>query len=137
MDTTTQTIIEIQGLELGYDDHPVLHDLNFTVKKGDIFIVMGVSGCGKSTLFKSLIGLKSPMQGKISYYDKSFWDEDESGQQNIQRRFGILYQGGALWSSMTLGENIALPLRLHTKSSSRQIRELVQRHKNFLINLTV
>ena len=125
MDSAPQSIIEVQDLDLGYDDHPVMHDLNFIVNKGDIFIVMGVSGCGKSTLLKSLIGLKAPMKGKVLYYAKSFWDEDEAGQQNILRRFGVLYQSGALWSSMTVGENVALPLQLYTKLSFAQIRELV------------
>ena len=125
MDSATQPVIEVQEVDLGYDDHPVMHDLNFTVNKGDIFIVMGVSGCGKSTLLKSLIGLKVPMRGKVLYYAKSFWDEDETGQQNILRRFGVLYQSGALWSSMTVGENVALPLQLYTKLASEQIREIV------------
>ena len=125
MDALTPSIIEVQGVDLGYDDHPVMHDLNLTVNKGDIFIVMGVSGCGKSTLLKSLIGLKRPMKGKVLYYAKSFWDEDESGQQKILRQFGVLYQSGALWSSMTVGENVALPLQLYTRLLSEQIRELV------------
>jgi phospholipid/cholesterol/gamma-HCH transport system ATP-binding protein len=86
---------------------------------------MGVNGCGKSTLLRSLIGLKTPAKGKVLYYGKSFWDEDEIGQQNIMRRFGVLYQGGALWSSLTVGENVALPLQLYTKLSSQQIQEIV------------
>lgn len=125
MDSAKKPVIEVQGVDLGYGDTPVLHNLNFTVNKGDIFIVMGVSGCGKSTLLKSLIGLKAPTKGKVLYYSKSFWDEDETGQKEILRRFGVLYQGGALWSSMTVGENVALPLQLYTKLSSDQIRELV------------
>jgi len=103
----------------------VLRDLNFNVNKGDIFIVMGVSGCGKSTLLKSMIGLKPPTKGKVLYYAKSFWDEDENGQQSIMRRFGVLYQSGALWSSLTVGENVALPLQLYTKLSVQQIQEIV------------
>jgi len=102
-----------------------MRNLNFTVNKGDIFIVMGVNGCGKSTLLKSLIGLNEPAKGKILYSGKSFWDEDETGRHNIMRRFGVLYQGGALWSSLTVGENIALPLQLYTKLSSQQIKEIV------------
>jgi phospholipid/cholesterol/gamma-HCH transport system ATP-binding protein len=94
------------------------------VNKGDIFIVMGVSGCGKSTLLKGLIGLNEPFKGKVLYGEKSFWDEDETSQKNIMRRFGVLYQGGALWSSLTLEENVSLPLQLHTKLSSRQIQEV-------------
>jgi phospholipid/cholesterol/gamma-HCH transport system ATP-binding protein len=102
-----------------------MRNLSFSVNKGDIFIVMGVNGCGKSTLLKSLIGLRTPTKGKVLYYGKSFWDEDEAGQKNIMRRFGVLYQGGALWSSLTVGENVALPLQLYTKLSCPQIQEVV------------
>jgi len=120
-----QPVIEVRDLDLGYNDYAVMRNLSFSVNKGDIFIVMGVNGCGKSTLLKSLIGLNAPTKGKVLYYGKSFWDEDEIGQQNIMRRFGVLYQGGALWSSLTVGENIALPLQLYTKLSSQQIQEIV------------
>ena len=125
MDSTAQPVIEVQGVDLGYDDHPVMHDLSFSVNKGDVFIVMGVNGCGKSTLLKSLIGLRAPSKGNVLYYGKSFWDEEEKGQQDIMRRFGVLYQGGALWSSLTVGENVALPLQLYTKLTPRQVQEIV------------
>jgi phospholipid/cholesterol/gamma-HCH transport system ATP-binding protein len=125
MDPTMQPVIEVKDLDLGYDDYSVMKNLNFSVNKGDIFIVMGVSGCGKSTLLKSMIGLKEPSRGKVLFYGKSFWDEDENGQQNIMRRFGVLYQSGALWSSLTVGENVALPLQLYTKLSNQQIQEIV------------
>jgi phospholipid/cholesterol/gamma-HCH transport system ATP-binding protein len=125
MDPTIQPVLEVRGLDLGYNDYTVMHNLSFSVNKGDIFIVMGVNGCGKSTLLKSLIGLKPPAKGKVLYYGKSFWDENETGQQDIMRRFGVLYQGGALWSSLTVGENVALPLQMYTKLSSQQIQEIV------------
>jgi phospholipid/cholesterol/gamma-HCH transport system ATP-binding protein len=125
MDPTIRPVIEVKGLDLEYDDYVVMKNLNFSVNKGDIFIVMGVSGCGKSTLLKSMIGLKEPSRGKVLFYGKSFWDEDENGQQNIMRRFGVLYQSGALWSSLTVGENVALPLQLYTKLSGEQIQEIV------------
>lgn len=125
MDPTIQPVIEVQGLEIGYEDYVVMQGLNFSVNKGDIFIVMGVSGCGKSTLLKSMIGLKKPSKGKVLFKGKSFWDEDEKGQKDIMRRFGVLYQSGALWSSLTVGENVALPLQLYTKLSRQQIKEIV------------
>ena len=125
MGLTLQPVIEVEDLGLGYDDHMVMQDLSFSVNKGDIFIVMGVNGCGKSTLLKSLIGLKAPTQGRVLYEGKSFWDEDETGQQGMMRRFGVLYQSGALWSSLTVGENVALPLELHTKLSAREIQDKV------------
>jgi phospholipid/cholesterol/gamma-HCH transport system ATP-binding protein len=125
MDAAIQPVIDVRDLDLGYNDYTVMHNLSFSVNKGDIFIVMGVNGCGKSTLLKSLIGLKAPDKGKVLYYGKSFWDEGETGQHNIMRRFGVLYQGGALWSSLTVGENVALPLQLYTKLSNQQIQEVV------------
>ncbi len=125
MDSNIQPVLEARDLELGYNDSIVMHDLSFCVNKGDIFIVMGVNGCGKSTLLKSLIGLRAPSKGKVLYYGKSFWDEDETGQHAIMRRFGVLYQGGALWSSLTVGENVALPLQLYTKLSDKQIQDVV------------
>lgn len=125
MDAKIQPVLEAKELDLGYDDLVVMRHLSFSVNKGDIFIVMGMNGCGKSTLLKSLIGLRPPDKGKVLYYGKSFWDEDETEQKNIMRRFGVLYQGGALWSSLTVGENVALPLQLNTKLSGRQIQEVV------------
>jgi len=125
MESSAQAVIEVKDLDIGYDDYVVMKDLNFSVNKGDIFIVMGVSGCGKSTLLKSMIGLKSPSRGKVLFYGKSFWDGDEKEQHNIMKAFGVLYQSGALWSSMTVGENVALPLQLYTKLSKQQIKEIV------------
>jgi phospholipid/cholesterol/gamma-HCH transport system ATP-binding protein len=125
MDSTVPPVIEVKDLDVGYDDFPVMQNLNFSVNKGDIFIVMGVSGCGKSTLLKSMIGLKEPSKGKVFFYGKSFWDEEKEEQQNMMRQFGVLYQSGALWSSLTVGENVALPLQLYTKLSPQQIQEIV------------
>ncbi|MBF0217622.1 MAG: ATP-binding cassette domain-containing protein [Candidatus Omnitrophica bacterium] len=118
-------VVEARGLDLGYEGHPVMRGLSFSVNKGDIFIVMGVNGCGKSTLLKSLIGLRAPEKGKVLYSGKSFWDEDEKGQKDIMRRFGVLYQGGALWSSLTIKENVALPLQLAAKLSRGEILDIV------------
>ncbi len=125
MEKTSLPVIEVRHLDLNYDDHIVMRDLNFRINKGDIFIVMGGSGCGKSTLLKVLTGLKEPEKGEVLYDGKNFW-EDESEQQKIMRRFGVLYQGGALWSSFTLGENVALPLQLYSKLSASQVRQMVE-----------
>src|ERR1035437_3198404 len=125
MDPTVQPVIEVQDLDIGYNDYSVMKNIEFTVNKGDIFIVMGVNGCGKSTLLKSMIGLKKPSKGKVLYNTKSFWDEEIEEQQNIMKRFGVLYQEGALWSSLTVGENVALPLQLNTKLSNQQIADVV------------
>jgi phospholipid/cholesterol/gamma-HCH transport system ATP-binding protein len=101
-----------------------MRNLNFTVKRGDIFIIMGGSGCGKSTLLRHLIGLKEPATGEILYDDFNFTTADPDQREQMLRRFGILYQSGALWSSMTLAENIGLPLGEFTDLSQEQIRKI-------------
>jgi phospholipid/cholesterol/gamma-HCH transport system ATP-binding protein len=100
-----QTRIEVRDLTMAYGSFVIQRNLSFTVERGDIFIVMGGSGCGKSTLLRHLVGLKEPAKGQVFYDGVSFWDADPARRQAIMRRFGILYQGGALWSSMTLAEN--------------------------------
>jgi phospholipid/cholesterol/gamma-HCH transport system ATP-binding protein len=126
MEESIKPAIQVNDLELSYGDYVVLRNLNFSVNKGEIFIVMGQSGCGKSTLLKTLIGLNQPQAGEVLYNGINFWAQDEISQQKIMRRFGVLYQGGALWSSFTLGENVALPLQLYSNLSVSQIREVVE-----------
>jgi len=120
-----QPVIVVKDLDMGYGDFVLMRNLNFTVNRGDVFIIMGGSGCGKSTLLKILVGLKDPSRGQVFYGDTNFWDADSGTRENIQRRFGILYQSGALWSSMTLAENIALPIEQYTALKPGQIREVV------------
>jgi len=118
-------IIEVHDLKMAYGSFVLMQDLSFSVKRGDIFIIMGGSGCGKSTLLKHLVGLKAPAGGRITYEGASYWESPEEEQEKIKRRFGILFQSGALWSSMTLAENVALPLEQYTSLPPAQIRELV------------
>jgi phospholipid/cholesterol/gamma-HCH transport system ATP-binding protein len=120
-----EAIITVNHLDMGYGSFVLMRDLNFTVNRGDIFIVMGGSGCGKSTLLKILIGLKEPLQGQVLYGGTDFWKVDPDERERIMRRFGILYQSGALWSSMTLAENIALPIQQYMKLNASQINEIV------------
>jgi phospholipid/cholesterol/gamma-HCH transport system ATP-binding protein len=103
----------------------VQRNLDFTVKRGSIFVVMGGSGCGKSTLLRHLIGLLEPARGEVLYDGRSFWGADAGERARMSRRFGVLYQGGALWSSMTLAENVGLPLEQYTDLPPAGIRELV------------
>jgi phospholipid/cholesterol/gamma-HCH transport system ATP-binding protein len=117
--------ITINNLTMAYGDFVVMRDLDFTIKRGDIFIIMGGSGCGKSTLMRHMIGLMAPAKGRVLYGDVSFWDTASEEREDLMRRFGVLYQSGALWSSMTLAENAALPLRLHTRLNNREIDDLV------------
>jgi len=126
MEESIKPIIQVKNLDLSYDDYLVMRNLNFNVNKGEIFIVMGPSGCGKSTLLKVMIGLKQPQAGEVLYNNVDFWGQDELTQQKLMRGFGVLYQGGALWSSFTLGENVALPLELYSDLSASQIREVVE-----------
>jgi len=125
-ESLVKPIIEVKGLGLGYDGRRVLRDVGFQVNKKEIFIIVGSSGCGKSTLLKSLIGLKEPEAGEIFYRGVNFWGQDEASRQKLMRGFGVLYQGGALWSSFTLQENVALPLQLYSDLTAAQIRETVE-----------
>jgi len=110
---------------MAYGSLVIQRDLTFRVQHGDIFIIMGGSGCGKSTLLRHLIGLQAPTEGEVFYDGQSFWKIKSAERERMMRRFGVLYQSGALWSSMTLAENIALPLEQYTDLSPSQIRDLV------------
>lgn len=116
--------IHIDALTVGYGSFIVQRDLSFVVNRGDIFIIMGGSGCGKSTVMKAMIGLKRPVYGVVDYGGESFWSATPQRQDVLKRRFGTLFQAGALWSSMTLAENVALPLRQYTALNDADIREL-------------
>jgi len=121
----TEAPITIKDLTMAYGSFVVMRDLNFTIGRGDVFIVMGGSGCGKSTLMRHMIGLQPPARGQVFYEGVSFWESEPCERDRIMRRVGVLYQGGALWSSMTLAENVALPLEQYTELGLSQIREVV------------
>ena len=117
--------ITVTDLTMAYGSYVLQHDLTFTVNRSDIFIIMGGSGCGKSTLLRHLVGLKKPAKGKVEYGPINFWDADPDERDRLMRGVGILYQSGALWSSMTLAENIAMPLKEYTGLSMSEISEIV------------
>jgi len=127
--------IAVSDLTMAYGDFLIQRDLNFTIKRGDIFIIMGGSGCGKSTLLRHLIGLQRPARGDVFYDGESFWQGNEAERDVMKRRFGVLFQSGALWSSMTLAENIGLPLRQYTQLNDVEIRA-VAAYKLSLVGLT-
>ena len=117
--------IAVADLTMAYGSFVIQRDLNFTVRRGEIFIIMGGTGCGKSTLLRSLLGLIQPTQGDIRYDGASFTAAGLEARERTLRRFGVLYQRGALWTSMTLAENVALPLKEFTDLTPGQIREVV------------
>src|SRR6267154_3581121 len=115
--------IAVSDLTMAYGDSVVMQDLNFTVSEREIFVIMGGSGSGKSTLLRHLVGLQEPARGTISYQGTSagLWEMTPPERERLMRRFGLLYQGGALWSSMTLAENIALPLQEYAAAPADEI----------------
>ncbi len=129
-----QPHITAQDLTMAYGDFLIQKDLNFSINRGDIFIIMGGSGCGKSTLLKIMIGLKSPETGDVFYDDEPFWASSDAEREATKRKFGTLFQSGALWSSMTLAENIGLALQQYTALGDAEIRE-VAAYKLMLVGL--
>jgi len=124
--TIAEAHIQVKDLTMAYGSFVVQQDLTFTIRRGDIFIIMGDSGCGKSTLLRHMVGLKQPANGQVLYEGKDFWEADPVARKQFMRNFGMSYQGSALWSSMTLAENIALPLQEYTELSAADIREIAQ-----------
>lgn len=118
------THIDVQHLTVGYGDFAIQRELSFVVRRAEVFVIMGGSGCGKSTVMRSLVGLLRPVQGHILYNDVSFWAADTSERATIMRNFGVTYQHGALWSSMTLLENVALALEQYSSLGAAEIREI-------------
>jgi phospholipid/cholesterol/gamma-HCH transport system ATP-binding protein len=116
--------IAVRDLTMGYGDFVIQHDLDFTIQRRDIFIIMGGSGCGKSTLLRNMIGLVTPKKGDVLYDGESFWNSTDEKREELTRKFGVLYQQGALWSSMTLAENVMLPLGEYTSLTPAEQQEL-------------
>lgn len=118
--------IEVKDLVCAYGDYRVLEDISFEVKRGEIAVIMGRSGCGKSTLLKHMIGLRDPAEGQVLYHGQDFASSSSKDREVLMQKFGVLYQGGALWSSMTLEENVAFPLEEYTNLTRSQIHEVVE-----------
>jgi phospholipid/cholesterol/gamma-HCH transport system ATP-binding protein len=124
--TREDTLLSVQGVTLAFGPKLIQHNLSFDVRRGSIFAVMGGSGCGKSTVLKSMIGLLRPVTGRILIENEDYWAGTEARRTAIGRRFGVLFQSGALWSALTVGENVALPLRMFTRLSDAAISRLVR-----------
>ena len=119
-----ETHIKVDEVTLAYGERVVLSGLDFEVERGKVFVLMGGSGCGKSTVLRAMIGLLEPTSGEIRYGSKSFTQASHDERQRILRSIGVLYQSGALWSSLTLAENVALPLEEYTRLPPKEIREV-------------
>ncbi|WP_348758691.1 ABC transporter ATP-binding protein [Candidatus Methylocalor cossyra] len=130
----TEAVVTVDNLTLAYGDVLIQRDLSFSIQRGDIFVIMGGSGCGKSTLLMHLIGLNRPARGEVYYGEQNFWRSEPRERERIMRRLGVLFQSGALLSSLTLAENIALPLREFTPLTPTQIGKLVS-YKLALVGL--
>ena len=120
----TDTKIELRDLTMAYGSFVVMRDVNASIKRGEIFIIMGGSGCGKSTLLRLMVGLKEPAQGDVFYNGVPFWKSSDDERQKLLRSFGVAFQAGALWSSMTLAENISLPLGEYSDLSPAEITDI-------------
>ncbi len=131
----SQAKIAVRDLTMAYGHLVVMRDLNFDVAEKDIFVIMGGSGCGKSTLLRHLIGLQEPAKGHILYDGGDFTAASPAQRISFIRRFGVMYQSGALWSSLTLAENIAMPIEEHTEMKPQEIRDLVS-YKLALVGLS-
>lgn len=120
----SEAALRIRDLQVGYGSYVLMRHVTFDVRKGDIFFIMGGSGCGKSTLLHVLMGLKPPQAGSVFFGDVDFWGGTEAVRRDAMRHAGVLFQSGALWSSMTLAENVGLPLQQYTDLDDDEIREL-------------
>ncbi len=120
---TEKPRIAVRDLLVGYGAFTLMRDVSFDVMPGDIFFITGGSGCGKSTLLKVLMGLKRPQDGTVAYDGVDFWGNTQEARSRIMQRAGVLFQGGALWSSMTLAENVGLPLQQYTDLEPEEIEQ--------------
>jgi phospholipid/cholesterol/gamma-HCH transport system ATP-binding protein len=118
--------ITVRNLELAYESFVVLRNVSFEVQRGAVFVVMGGSGSGKTTLLKSMIGLMEPVEGEVLFGGESLTRAEPAERQRLSQRFGVLFQSGALWSGLTLAENVALPLEELTTLAAAEIRDLVE-----------
>jgi len=116
--------IEVKGLECHFDDRAVLEDVSFRVSPGEIFFIIGGSGCGKTTLLRNMVGLIRPGKGEVRFNGRPFTDADTANRRSMLKTFGMLFQSGALWTSLTLSQNVALPLEEYTKLPADEIRNI-------------
>jgi len=129
---TAEERIAANDLTVAFGPRVIQSKLSFSIRQGSIFAIMGGSGCGKSTLLKAMVGLLRPASGTIAVDGENYWAATEARRAAISRRFGVLFQSGALWSSMTVAENVALPLQMFTSLAADAIAILVQLKLSFV-----
>jgi phospholipid/cholesterol/gamma-HCH transport system ATP-binding protein len=134
MSAPGEPIIRVEGLTAGYGDFILLQDLDFEVRRGEVFVILGGSGCGKSTLLKHMIGLYEPKAGHVYIDGDDIVVAEGEDRQRILRKIGVMYQSGALFGSMTLAENVRLPLEVFTELDAEAI-DLIARMKLELVGL--
>src|SRR5437879_3373267 len=133
--STDSPIIEVEHLVRRFGDRAVLNNISFNVHRGEILVIMGGSGCGKSTLLRHMIGSMKPTSGSVRRFGEEVTVMSEREIERVRLRFGMLFQSGALLASLTVGENVALPLLQHTDKSPDQIEEIVKQ-KLQMVGLT-
>jgi phospholipid/cholesterol/gamma-HCH transport system ATP-binding protein len=126
MNSDGETVIEVTDLVRKFGDRLVINDISFTINRGETMVIMGGSGCGKSTLLRHIIGSMHPTSGSVKIFGEEITNISERQMAHIRRRFGMLFQSGALLASLTVGENVALPLSQHTRKSPEEIDEIVK-----------
>jgi phospholipid/cholesterol/gamma-HCH transport system ATP-binding protein len=132
---SSDVILEVKDLVQSYNGRAVLNGLNFKVRKGETFVIMGGSGCGKTTLLRILIGAQKPTSGSVHLFGEDITKASSQELDRIRLRFGMNFQFGALFQSMTVGENIALPLQEHSQVDPSLI-EMIVKMKLELVGLT-
>ncbi len=134
MNDTNDHIIEVRDLVVKYGERTVLDGLNFKVRRGETFVILGGSGCGKSTLLRNLVGLMRPYSGQILINGQDFTAMSDEERIEVRKRIGMCFQGSALFNSISLADNVALPLREHTRLASSTI-EIQTKIKLALVGL--
>ena len=119
-------VIEVSNLFRKFGDRAVIDDVSFTIQRGETLVIMGGSGCGKSTLLRHIIGVMKPTSGSVRIFGEDITAMNERQMDSVRRRFGMLFQSGALLASLTVGENVALPLLAHTDKSPEEVEEVVR-----------
>src|SRR3954452_17118487 len=125
---STEPVVEVTNLFRKFGERTVIDNLSFTIHRGETLVIMGGSGCGKSTLLRHIIGVMKPTAGSVKIFGQEITEMNDRQIVEIRRRFGMLFQSGALLASLTVGENVALPLLPHTDLAADEVEETVTKN---------